>query len=247
MKLHQSLISKVSVLICVVLFAGIGGVARAQDGDPRGLVEVDVPQDVLANYRDRRPNHGMYIGVTYEQFVPKNFVSGLDAATYDTMYGTDAIPLIGLGIDYKYNIAIGSLSLGVGAAMGSISDSRSGVDRKLEVTKYAVNARFTLDALMPEPYAAPYVGFSAYQMGVTDHNATTSKSETTSVGYAYTVGVLLQLDWIDYDAAKQATFNIGLENTFIDLYVTQYAKAGSDTEPNTSTDMTLGAGLRLEF
>lgn len=247
MNLHQSLISKVSVLLFFGLLLGVGGTARAQHGDPQGLVEVEVPQDVLANYRERRPHHGIYVGVTYEQFVPKEFISALDAKTYETMYGTDAIPLVGLGIDYKYNIAIGSLSLGVGAAMGSISDSRGGEDRKLDITKYALNARFTLDALMPEPYAAPYVGFSAYQMGVNDHNATTNKSETTAVGYAYTVGVLLQLDWIDYDVAKQATFNIGLENTFIDLYMIQYAKAGSEADANMETDMTFGAGLRLEF
>ncbi|MFM6929917.1 MAG: hypothetical protein ACKOX6_15715 [Bdellovibrio sp.] len=247
MKLHQSLISKVSVLIFLGLLLGVGEAARAQEGDPRGLVEVEVPQDILANYRDRRAHHGVYVGLTYEQFVPKKFVSALDAKTYEAMYSSDAVPLIGFGIDYKYNIAIGSLSLGVGAATGSISDARSGEDRKLDITKYALNARLTLDALMAEPYAAPYVGFSAYQMGVTDHNATTSKSETTSTGYAYTLGVLLQLDWIDYDVAKEATYNIGLENTFVDLYMIQYAKAGSNTEPNMETEMTFGAGLRLEF
>ena len=226
---------------------GFVGTAKAQDGDPNSLVEVEVPQNTLADYRDRRLSHGMYVGLTYEQFAPKKFVSAIDAKTYSEMYGDEPIPLVGLNIDYKYNIGIGSLALGAGAAMGSISDSRSSEDRSLDVTKYAVNVKYTADVLMSEPYVAPYIGFSAYKMSVTDHSPATSKSETTSIGYAYTVGVLLQLDWIDYEVAKQATFNIGLENTFIDIYMTQYAKAGSDSEPNMETDMTFGGGIRVEF
>lgn len=247
MKLHQSLRSKVRAILVLSLFVGFVGTAMAQDGDPNGLVEVDVPQNTLANYRERRANHGMYVGITYEQFAPTSFVSALDAKTYKEMYGDEPIPLIGFGLDYKYNIGIGSLSLGAGAAMGSLSDERSGEKRTLDITKYAINARYTADVLMDEPYVAPYIGFSAYKMGVTDHNATASKSETTSIGYSYTLGVLLQLDWIDYEVAKQATFNIGLENTFIDIYMTQYAQAGSDAEANMKTDMTFGAGLRMEF
>jgi hypothetical protein len=52
---------------------------------------------------------------------------------------------------------------------------------------------------------------------------------------------------LDQDTAKESTFSTGLENTFIDLYITQYAKTESEDDPNTETDLGYGAGIRLEF
>jgi hypothetical protein len=104
-----------------------------------------------------------------------------------------------------------------------------------------------MDNLMKEPYVAPYVGFSMYQMGLTDKSTTSTISETTPTSYAYTLGLLLQLDWLDYDVAKQATFNWGLENTYLDVFMSQYFAAGDETEANMETDPIWGVGLRLEF
>ncbi|MNL47867.1 hypothetical protein D3C87_1706770 [compost metagenome] len=104
-----------------------------------------------------------------------------------------------------------------------------------------------MDMLLDEPYAAPYVAYSMWKMGISEESPNDKFNATTQIGYSYSVGVLLQLDWIDYEVAKTATFNYGLENTFIDVYATQYAKTQAADDPNTSTDFTYGAGLRMEF
>ncbi|WP_295904282.1 hypothetical protein [uncultured Bdellovibrio sp.] len=253
MKLHQSLKSKV----CIILVSLCCSCAFAQDEDTEGmvavppeqtpLVEVQVRQDNLAPYKDRREDHGIYFGLDYEGLDLKNYISTLDNKSYEELFGTDPIPLIHLSLDYKYNFVLGSLALGVDFGKGSISDNMSGSDRTLDVTKYGIGLKYTMDMLFNEPYVAPYVGINFWQMGLSESSPTDSFSATTQMGYNYTIGFLLQLDWLDYDTAKNTTFNWGLENTFIDVYATQYAKTSAEDDPNTETDFLYGAGLRLEF
>ncbi|KHD87302.1 MAG: hypothetical protein OM95_15285 [Bdellovibrio sp. ArHS] len=242
MKLHLSLISKV----CFILTIICGSWVLAQE-ESATLVEVEVVQDNLAPYKDRRETHGMYIGVDYEGLDLKNYISTLDNLGYADLFGSDPIPLIRFNIDYKYNFALGAVALGVDYGMGKIEDNRSGTDRSLEVTKYGVGIKYVIDNIMPEPYLAPYLGLNIWQMSLAESSPTDSFSATTQMGYNYTLGVLLQLDWLDYDTAKQTTFNWGMENTFIDLYATQYAATSAADDPDTTTDFLYGAGLRIEF
>lgn len=208
-------------------------------------MEMRVAQDALAPYRDRRGTNGMFIGIDYEPLVLKNFFSTEDGATYKDIFGSDGVPLVHLSIDYKFNFMLGALTAGADIGMGSITGNSS---RKLDVMKYGGGARYVADALLPEPYIAPYVGVNFWKMQ-TKETLTSGDtiSETTDIGYNYTVGLLIQLDWLDYETAKQATFNYGLENTYIDIYATQYAKTGNQADVNTETDVLWGAGLKFEF
>ncbi|MGZ3774622.1 MAG: hypothetical protein ACXVCY_01400 [Pseudobdellovibrionaceae bacterium] len=248
MKLHQSLTVTLSVLFST---GALSSVVFAQEGTPPAkssqLVEVQLREDNLAPYKDRRTDHGMYIAVDYEDLVLKNFTSAIDGSSYEGLFGTSPIPLIHMSIDYKYNMDMGSLAIGVDLGKGSVSDNKNGQDRTLEVTKYGFGAKFVADMIMKEPYVAPYIGINIWQLGLNDKSKTASFSETTKIGFNYTLGLLLQLDWLDSQTAKNTTFNWGLENTFIDIYATQYAKSTGSADPDTQTDFIYGAGLRLEF
>ncbi|WP_374034431.1 hypothetical protein ACES2I_18340 [Bdellovibrio bacteriovorus] len=208
------------------------------------LVEVQIRQDNLADYKVRRETHGTYMSFDFEAIEFKNFISTLDGQSYKAVFGSDTVNLIQLGLDYKYNFMLGSLSGGVFYGMGKVDGD---ADRSLEITKYGVGFKFTADMIMNEPYVAPYVGINVWQMGFSEKSATDSFSATTQMGYNYTVGMLIQLDWIDRETAKESTFNWGLENTFIDVYATQYAKTEAPDDPDTTTDFLFGGGLRLEF
>lgn len=211
------------------------------------LVELHIRQDNLADYKTRRETHGVYVGVDYEQYVPSNFVSLNDGKNYSELFNNEPIPLVSLAIDYKYNFALGSLAVGLSGGMGSIEDDRSGDKRTLEITKIMGTLKYTMDNLMNEPYVAPYVGFSMYQMSINDKSTTNSVSESPPMGYSYALGLLIQLDWLDHDAAKTATFNYGLENTFLDVFMAQYMSSGGEEDANMETDPVLGVGLRMEF
>nr|BFD69008.1 hypothetical protein HAGR004_40300 [Bdellovibrio sp. HAGR004] len=208
------------------------------------LVELQIRQDNLAPYKERRETHGVYFGMDYEAINFKNLISTLDGMSYKDVFGEDTVNLVQAGIDYKFNFTLGSLSAGIFYGMGRVDAENS---RSLEISKYGAAFRFTADMIMNEPYVVPYVGVNVWQMGISEKSATDSFSATTQLGYNYSLGLLIQLDWIDYETAKETTFNWGLENTFLDVYATQYAKTEAPDDPNTETDFTYGAGLRFEF
>ncbi|MFS4458908.1 hypothetical protein [Bdellovibrio sp. HCB2-146] len=250
MKLHLSLKTKVGIWILVGFLSP--GMAWAQieseKNDPYALVEVEVSQDYLASYKARRETHGIYYGVQYEPLVLSKYASTTQPGLkYKDLFGDEPIGLIRFNVDYKYNFALGSLAAGIDLATGSVSGSKSGSSMSLDVTKMGANFQFTLDMLMDEPYAAPYFGLNLWQMELSEKSPADSFSATTQMGYNYMLGVLVQLNWIDSEVAKDATFNFGLENTYLDLYITQYAKTESASDPNTETDFLYGAGIRLEF
>lgn len=244
MKLHLSLRPVYWMILSIaVLF---GNLAAAQ-ADKEQLVEVHIPQDTLAPYKERRPTHGTYFSLNYEALEPSNFQSMIDGVDYKTAFGSSTIPLIYLELEYKYNFTLGGLSLGLSYGQGSVESSRSGDSRKIELGRMGIGAKFVLDNIWDEPFVAPYAGVSIWQMSFKESTSADSFSTTIPSGMSYTVGLLMQLNWIDKATAQRATFDYGLENTFLDVHATQYAKTDSADKPNLETDWILGAGLRLEF
>lgn len=62
-----------------------------------------------------------------------------------------------------------------------------------------------------------------------------------------TFGLLIQLNWLEAETAKDAYLNQGVENTYLDIFWNQYASSGSDEDLNLETQSNWGAGLRIEF
>lgn len=244
MKLHLSLkfLIVLSLGLCAV-------VASAQTQEDPPLVEVELIQDNLAPYIERRDNSGIYFGINYEGVDLKNYISVLDGVnqSYASIFGSNPVPLIRVNVDYKYNTSVGSIAAGIDVGTGNLSGTVSGVTHDLTLLKYGVGLKWTLDSLWAEPYVAPYLGINFWQMGIKEKTPTDSFDMTTDFGYNYSLGFLFQLDWLDYNSSKTSTWDWGIENTFLDVYATQYAKTMSDTDPNTETDFLYGAGLRLEF
>lgn len=243
MKLNLSQIAK-CVGLLVLTFTSL---SQGQEATDSPLVEVRIPRDDLGSYKQRREDHGGYVSVSYEPLTLKKYISTLDNKIYGDLFGADGVPMLGLSIDYKYNLGIGSVSMGVDYAQGSLSDSRSGGERNLHVTKYGASAKILADMITDEPYVVPYLGLGIWQMNISEDSATDSFSAPTGMGMSYSAGILLQLDWIDKDTAQKSTAAWGMENTFLDLYISQYTKTDAADDPNTETDPMYGAGLRVEF
>jgi hypothetical protein len=231
------------ILSLVVICSGS---AFAQ-AEKEQLVEVHIRQDTLAPYKERRPTHGTYFSLSYEALELSNFQSMIDGVDYKTAFGASTIPLLFLEIEYKYNFALGGLAFGLNLGQGSVSSSISGDDRSIELRRMGVGAKYILDNIFSEPYVAPYAGINMWQMSYKETTTADSFSTTISSGLSYTVGIMLQLNWIDKATSQQATFDYGIENTYIDLHASQYASTEAQEKPNLETDWILGAGLRLEF
>lgn len=239
--------------LCLVILALsiFGPAAHAQNEeikDDTPLVEVYHDIQETGDYRDRRSSHGFMFSANYQGFLPKNYISTLDSnPIYTDAFGKKSISMIEFQLAYKYNFSLGALTFGLGYGTGSVESDLSGDKRSLEVTKPSASIGYIMDALFAEPYVAPYLQLQAWQMGIKEKSSTDDFNGDTKMGFDYTVGLLLQLNALDPSSAAAALNNTGLENTYLDVFVTKYTKTQSTADADTETDFNFGAGLRLEF
>jgi hypothetical protein len=213
------------------------------------LVEIQYPADLLTgDYKDRRPNRGWMFGLDYQAFRPTNYISTLDNLGYGNMFGSSPVQLFELQVAYKSNFEAGGFTVGFGGGAGQVTGSDStGADRTLALTKLAVSGSYIMDTLFPQPYVAPYVQAQLYRFSVKESNPTTSFSADTQPGISYTAGILLQLDGLDRDTATRTTLDWGLQNTYLDVFMTKYMSSSGTNDPDFENNWDYGAGLRMEF
>lgn len=223
-------------------------ICQAEEQDS-GLVEIHYPVDSAVSYKERRRTHGTNVGFNLTQMIPYNWESLIDDEYYGDVYGQTPIMLMTLEGGYKFNFVLGSLNFLAGIGFGQATADLSGVTRFINVTKYLVKGMYILDDIFPEPYLAPYIGGSVWQMRVTEseQDSDFGGTRTTGYGFEYSVGALIQLNWLEPDTARETLAESGLENTYLDLFVSQHFRTQQSDDPSTSTDINYGAGLRLEF
>jgi hypothetical protein len=215
-----------------------------------GLVEIHFPVDVTTSYKERRRTSGTNVGINMTNFVPYNWESLLDGGLYDNDYGSSPIQLYTLEAGYKYNFALGSISLLAGFGMGTNNTNVNGISRSMTVMKYLGKVMYAMDNMFSEPYVAPYVAGSVWQMRVSEkEDITDGLADAINVGpgFEYSVGALIQLNWLEPDIASRALVDIGIENTYLDVFMSQHMRTQSSSVYSTATDFNFGAGLRLEF
>ena len=197
-----------------------------------GTIEVVYAPELLAPYSERRSDWSIFGGITVDQIYPDKYRSGFDNLSYDQIFGSEPISMIQLEVGPKYNTSLGSLNVNFIAGHGSTSGRKTGLKRKLKMTKLAASATYILDVFFDEPYVAPYVSrqivkFDWQEDIVLTDNATISGS--TEPAFALTAGVLIQLNWIEPVASLRSQSEIGLQNTFLDLFISQYNTSNSAT------------------
>ena len=243
----------------MVLLIFFGSVARAEeDLDAGGNVKLETQEDYTKSYKQRRSTHGMLLGFSKEDFYPIDYQSLFGDAFVEDIVGSDSINLINFDIGYKYNVSVGSASFLFSYATGARSDGISG--RRLSLTKQGLSANVALDGILEEPWAVPYLQVGVHQFNISESTDTASESATTSMSFNYRYGLLFQLDWLEHfmdpNARGDRLRSSGLENTYIDVYYTDYMPSGdaqdakvlgAEGDPNLLSSGEMGIGLKLEF
>lgn len=201
------------------------------------------------NYKDRRTTNGFMMYLGSENLYFADYVSQHDQLLYEELWGNEDLTVPELNINYKFNFLLGSLTFGLGFGQGSLLDDRIGDERTIAIEKISASIQFLADNLMREPYFVPYVGASVFQFKVSESVKSVEKSyeSTSDVGYSFSVGFLIQLNWIEKEVSKQAYLEHGLENTYLDFHWTKHENPNDDPKPNLESDINWGAGLRVEF
>lgn len=233
-----------------------------------GDVILEEQTDLSLSYKKRRGKHGVLFSFNYEKFFPVDYFSQYRDKYIEEFLGdNESIDLIGIELGYKLNFKLGSLSILGNYAQGSKSksnytDGTTTRERNLSVSRYGLSANLALDNITEEPWIVPYgqVGIHQFQVVEDDLAQDDAKSTTTQFAFNYRLGLLFQLNWIeksiDPSTHVDGLRSSGLQNTFIDVYaMTHMASnetydpedATSEGDPDMSTGMELGVGLKMEF
>jgi hypothetical protein len=250
-----TLVLSILLLFCLFLMAENSFAAdQLPDGPSDGKIEIEYPADRLVPYRERRSTWGFNFGLQVDQMLPDQYRSPIDDESYTNLFGSSTLNLTQGQLGVKYNFSLGSLGANLVLAAGEIQDSRIGndvhidTDADLQLTKMGLSFSYVMDNLFPEPYVAPYIEGQMFKMDWLEKTKQgVSKSGVTGISTALTIGVLIQLNWIDSDGAFLAQESSGLQNTYLDLFVSQYNSSGDASDPNFQTDYNYGGGLRFEF
>jgi len=236
------------------LIVGAPAVAAVEEADMvedyRGagdLVELHYPIEVTAPYKQRREDRGFMFALGYENVMLDSYTSIIDFTTaYKDMFGETEFAVVNMDFSYKYNFALGSVTAAGGVGYGSISDDASGIARMLALTKLRASLSYIADNIFDEPYVAPYIMGGMMNLGIEEKAADTVQKHAVNTMF-HQVGLLFQLDWLDPSYSKRTISDLGLQNTYLDLFMMQYAQSSDAIDPNTSTAYSYGAGIRMEF
>lgn len=219
------------------------------EGPANGTIEIEYPVAVWVPYRERRPTWGIVAGAKYENFTPTAYRSEVDGASYSSMFGSKSLAMIGPELGAKFNFGFGSLvatgSYQQATLTGTAQDQTLGaVNITMNLTKIAGHAGLFLDTLWPEPYVVPYgmIDYMSLSYEEKDNVSTDDTRSGTADGIiGFTGGVLVQLNWLDPSASFDSLDNVGVNNTFLNLFLTKVdgSKFGNDLD--------WGVGLLLEF
>ncbi len=210
------------------------------------LVEYEDMENLSVSYKERRRTHGAYFGFDYEPTFLSNFSAPVGGESYKNIFGETDIPMTRVSMDYKLNTGIGAFSLGIFYSTGSVTGAVDGIDHTLYLSRQGLTARFALDVLTDEPYVVPYVGVMGFQANLKDETKESTKENQYPFAYTWIAGAMFQLDWIDSGTALESR-KVGLKNSFLDIFATQYAAVTDAALADTQTNLIVGGGLRLEF
>lgn len=232
-----------------------------EESSGSGEVILEKAEDYSLPYKERRGTHGVLFSVGMEKFYPVDYRSLFNDSHVEEIIKEDRISLVGAELGYKYNFTLGSVAILGTYASGAADGSFGGSDRNLAITKYGLSGNFALDAFLNEPWIVPYVQGGIHQFLIAESGINGDQSATANIAFNYKFGLMFQLDWLENAMDKSSKVDrlrsSGLENTFIDVFMTEYLASsgaidpadafGTEGDPNLRSSAELGVALKLEF
>lgn len=231
--------------------------AFAQEPENDDFVEVEYinfniaenPLDRIPSYRDRRFEYGSLFSVSYNQFIPRNYDPQYSASSYSDVYEDLAVGSIEVSASFKYNFSLGSISAGIG--VGIVSSESSNIaahgDSLLKLYPIRGEVNLALDNLFDNPVFVPYGIAGVYTVIFHEELAALAYDGNTQVAPYFGGGVLYRLDWLFPNESFNAYKENGQENTFIYLEGRKFVASTKPADPDFSTGIQFGGGLKFEF
>ena len=201
----------------------------------------------LPPYKERRKQWGFDFSFKYSFFKPINYKSFFyedqdQSNDFDDLYSSSNIGYISVLGAFRFNHPIGAISLGVGVGYYGNEGSN---DLELSLIPVVAELALTLDAIMNEPYFAPYGAIGIAYIYIieeqesvgtlpptdptdpgntlpTDPSTASNLERRGQFALYYDAGLLLQLDWLEKGADLAMQTNSGIENAYIKVGVMSF-------------------------
>jgi len=197
-------------------------------------------------YPLRRTRWGGYFGVQSGLYTPANYLPDFKPGqTFSAYYGDEKTPLGEITFGLKLNFFLGSLSTNFTGGYFSAKNSRD--NSALVLYPLTGGLLLALDNIFDEPYVVPYGLFGAYTVFYNEKVGGLSVSGNSAMGMFYAAGLMFQLDWIDQDSDYHGYDDYGLENTFLFVEARSFLTSSNSRDPDLSTPIQIGGGLKVEF
>lgn len=213
-----------------------------------GPIEAEFPASEFVPYTERRPLGQLTFGLIYEPIKFPGLISSLDStSSYDQLFRS-TLPLLSLSAGYKINLPIIAIDLSYLYGQGVLSDDKSGASVALSISKKGFRAIIEIDHIFSESYVVPYAGIQAITWDYAIRTTASSSSGVSARVLGLQAGVYLGLSRLEEQSALRSYNDGRLNNTYLDLSITQYPKTEpTSSVPNLATGTNFALGFRLEF
>lgn len=246
-------IFSILVIYLLTIFFVLKAYSQAEE-----IVEVEYQTSAMMSYQERRTAHGGIFGFSTQKYNPIDYQSVIDGLFIDEFFNGSKIDLMQLEFGYKYNFGLGSVGASFVYGQGEGSEFFGGLKRTLSVRKMEGMATFYADNLTSEAYLVPYAAVGIHQLSIDEKKENSDSKGISSLAPTYKIGLQISLSPLDKNTARDAYTDIGLENTFFDIYLARYESIVGDVaentmdvndtgKPDTATPYELGFGLKMEF
>ena len=216
--------------------------------EPTNLLPSDITGIYyLIPYRNRRDKWGQTVSVGYSSFTPINYEPNFITSNFEDIYATADMPLIELQVTVKRNFALGSIGAEFGVGMYQNNSDSDLIESDIQLIPFRLGMNYSIDNLYHEPFVVPYAMAGAYVVMYEENAASVAHGGNTQIAPYFGGGLLLQLNWVDREAARISYLESGIENTFIYLEMRRFIASSVVSDPDFSTGFDWGLGVRLEF
>lgn len=254
MRENYRLISEILAL-CLVLQTFFASHSEASENtqdlqkkkSSSGWVEVEPEIDYDRDYVYRRHPLGFVFSFQTESGrLSDQFISPFGALTYNQMIDRP-LQIFEIQMSAKWNLSWVSVLLGAGIGGGSQKGDKSGTMYWVELEKKSFHLLFAFDTLMSFPWVVPYAGL--LWTGWDVRNISSAERIVSSNPYTLgnQAGLMFQINWFEERTARRAHADSGLENTYLDIFLTQYPGYVQEGTPNIRFSTSYGLALRMEY
>lgn len=232
-------------------------VAEKPKNDDGLWVEVEpnnlLPSDVtgvyyLVPYKNRRNSWGYNLTIGYSSFSPTQYEPNFLASNYKDVYSVDDVPMIEIGWSIKRNFFLGSIGTELESGYYKNISDLQGLDSVVSFIPIRIGLTYFMDSIWHEPYLVPYISGGAYSIIYKEVlSETNTFGGNTFPAPFFKIGVQAQLNWFDQEAARVSYIDSGIENTFIYLEGRMHMASQNEQDPDFSTGLDWGAGMRFEY